>query len=222
MKIAVLGTGVVGNTIGSKLISLGHEVIMGSRTSTNEKAAAWTKAAGVKASSGTFAAATAVGQIIINCTSGAGSIEALTLAGKENLKGKVIMDIANPLDFSKGMPPSLSIINTDSLGETIQRAFPESKVVKTLNTMSSMVMVNPSLVPGEHNVFLSGNDMDAKATAKEILTSFGWTNEMIIDLGDITTARGTEQLLPIWIRLWGKLQNPLFNFKISVGQAAQK
>jgi len=222
MKIAVLGTGVVGNTIGSKLISLGHEVKMGSRTATNEKAAAWVKTAGTKASAGTFEDAAAFGELIINCTAGLASLQALKEAGDKNLKGKILIDIANPLDFSTGMPPSLGIVNTDSLGEAIQRNHPELKVVKTLNTMNCMLMVNPSLLPGDHNVFVSGNDKAAKESVKELLKSFGWKTENMIDLGDITTARGTEQLLPIWVRLYGSLQNPMFNFKIVIGEAPKK
>ena len=222
MKIAVLGTGVVGNTIGTKLIQLGHQVKMGSRASKNEKAIAWVKTAGSNASEGSFADAAAFGEIIFNCTSGQGSLDALKAAGDANLNDKILIDISNPLDFSKGMPPSLSIVNTDSLGESIQRTFPKVKVVKTLNTMTCYIMVDPSLVPGDHNVFVSGNDEEAKDKVKEILKSFGWKANNILDMGDITTARGTEQLLPIWIRLWGKLQNPMFNFNINIGPAPKK
>jgi hypothetical protein len=214
MKITVLGTGAVGNSIGTKLIQLGHEVKMGSRTATNEKAAAWVKAAGAKASQGTFAGAASFGEIIFNCLNGMASLEALKLADAENMKGKVLVDIANPLDFSKGFPPTLSVCNDNSLGEQIQKAFPDVKVVKTLNTMSCLLMVNPSLVPGDHSVFVSGNDETAKTKVIEILNSFGWKNNNIIDLGDITTARGTEQLLPVWVRLYGKFKSPNFNFTI--------
>ncbi|AKJ04048.1 hypothetical protein ATI61_101856 [Archangium gephyra] len=213
MKIAVLGTGMVGETIGGKLVALGHEVKMGSRSANNEKAAAWVKKVGAKASQGTFADATAFGELIFNCTSGSGSLEALNAAGKENLKGKLLLDISNPLDFSKGMPPTLFVSNTDSLGEQIQRAFPELKVVKTLNTISANVMVDPARIPGEHAVFVSGNDADAKAQVKRLLTEwFGW--KQIIDLGDITTSRGTESYLPLWLRLWGALGTPDFNIQI--------
>jgi len=165
----------------------------------------------------TYSEAAASAEIIFNCTMGQGSVEALKQAGNANLKGKIIVDISNPLDFSKGMPPFLSPGNTDSLGELIQRTFPDVKVVKTLNTMNCYLMVNPAALPGDHNVFVSGNDVSSKTMAKEILKSFGWKESNIIDLGDITTARGTEQLLPIWIRLYGALQNPMFNFKIVVG-----
>ncbi len=214
MKIAVLGTGSVGNTIGTKLIQLGHEVKMGSRTANNEKAAAFVKINGNHASQGTFTDAAAFGEIIFNCTQGAVTLDVLKLAGAENLKGKILIDIANPLDFSKGMPPTLipSLSNTTSLGEEIQKAFPDLKVVKTLNTMNCAIMVNAALVAGEHDVFMSGNDDGAKNKVKEILNGFGW--KAPIDLGDISTARGTEQLLPVWLRLWGALKTPNFNFKI--------
>jgi predicted dinucleotide-binding enzyme len=214
MKIAVLGTGIVGNTIGSKLTELGHEVKMGSRTDTNEKALAWVAAAGKNASQGTFADAAAFGEIIFNCTKGQASVDVLKLAGEKNINGKILVDISNSLDFSKGMPPTLSICNDDSLGETIQRAFPEVKVVKTLNTMNCLLMVNASNVPGDHNVFVSGNDAAAKAEVKKLLSGFGWADKNIIDLGDISTARGTEQLLPIWVRLMRTLGTANFNFHI--------
>ena len=214
MKIAVLGTGIVGDTIGTKLIQCGHEVKMGSRTATNEKAAAWVKKNGIHASQGTFADAASFGEIVFNCTHGGASLEALNLAGVNNLKNKILIDIANALDFSKGMPPSLVVCNTDSLGEQIQRAFPDTKVIKTLNTMNCNLMVNPGLVAnGDHDIFISGNDVEAKATVTKILRDwFGWKS--IVDLGDITNARATEMLLPIWVRLYGKFQSPNFNFKI--------
>jgi predicted dinucleotide-binding enzyme len=213
MRIGILGTGMVGQTIGSKLIQLGHEVKMGSRTADNEKATQWVKANGVRASQGTFADAAAFGEILFNCTAGMASLDALRMAGPANLKDKILIDIANPLDFSKGMPPTLAICNTDSLGEQIQRAFPDVKVVKTLNTMNCNIMVNPSRVPGEHDVFICGNDAEAKTLVTQILKDwFGWKS--VIDLGDITNARGTEMLLPIWIRLWGVFGHANFNFRI--------
>jgi 8-hydroxy-5-deazaflavin:NADPH oxidoreductase len=214
MKIAVLGTGNVGNTIATKLTQLGHEVKMGSRTANNEKGLAWVKTTGSKASLGTFADAAAFGEIIFNCLNGMASLEALKLAGAENMKGKVLIDIANPLDFSKGFPPTLSVCNDNSLGEQIQKAFPDVKVVKSLNTMNCLLMGNPSLVPGDHSVFISGNDEAAKSKTTDILKSFGWKEINIIDLGDISTARGTEQLLPVWVRLYGKFKSANFNFNI--------
>ena len=216
MKIGVLGTGVVGETIGTKLLELGHEVKMGSRSAGNEKALAWVNknhAHAVLATQGAFAEAAAFGVIVINCTSGKASLEALKLAGANNLKGKVLIDIANPLDFSHGMPPSLLVCNTDSLGEQIQRAFPEVKVVKTLNTLTANLMVNPALLSEDHTIFVSGNDAEAKTTVTTLLKDgFGWKS--VIDLGDISTARGVEMLLPLWVSLMSKLQTPLFNFKV--------
>jgi predicted dinucleotide-binding enzyme len=215
MKIAVLGTGMVGEAIGSKLVSLGHHVMMGSRTNGNEKAVKWTKAAGNNASEGNFMDAAKFGEMVFNCTKGEHAVEVLKQAGAGNLKGKIIVDISNPLDFSKGMPPTLLICNNNSLAEEIQKAFPESHVVKTLNTLAAPIMVNPAIVNGgNHHIFISGNDSQAKAKVKEILYSFGWKSDHIIDLGDITTARGTEQLLPIWVRVMGTLNTPMFQFQI--------
>jgi predicted dinucleotide-binding enzyme len=215
MKIAVLGTGNVGDTIGSKLIEVGHTVMMGSRTSDNEKAKAFVARQNGKASTGIFADAAAFGEIIFNCTAGAGSIEALKMAGEKNLKGKIIVDIANPLDFSKGMPPSLAICNTNSLGEEIQKVFPGSKIVKALNTMWCGLMVNPAMINGgDHSTFVSGNDPSAKEEVKKILKSFGWAEKNILDLGDITKARGTEMYLPLWLSIFGATNNGAFNIKI--------
>ena len=174
----------------------------------------WLKATGNKARIASFADAASHGEIVINATSGIASIEALKLAGEKNLNGKILIDVANPLDFSRGFPPTLSVCNTDSVAEQIQRAFPAAKVVKTLNTMTAFVMVDPAKVGGgDHDVFVSGNDATAKARVTELLKSwFGWRT--VIDLGDITTARGAEMILPIWVRLMAVLGTPMFNFKI--------
>jgi predicted dinucleotide-binding enzyme len=187
---------------------------MGSRTSNNEKATYWVmKTESKKASQGTFADAAAFGEILFNCTGGMVALDALKLASAQNLRGKILIDVSNPLDFSRGMPPTLSICNTDSLGERIQREFPDVKVVKALNTVNCQLMVNPKLVPGDHDVFMSGNDQGAKSQVEGILKDwFGW--KIVIDLGDISSARGTEMLLPIWLRLLSKYQSPMFNFKI--------
>lgn len=214
MRIGVLGTGMVGATIATKLVGLGHEVMMGSRTADNEQAAEWASAAGSGASQGTFAEAAGFGELLFNCTAGGGSLDALGSASPEDLAGKVLIDVANPLDFSQGMPPSLLVSNTDSLGEQIQRAFPDARVVKALNTMSCEVMVDPTKVPGEHDVFISGNDAAAKVEVIDLLQGFGWSAERVVDLGDISSARGTEMYLPLWLRLWGALQTGHFNIKV--------
>lgn len=213
MNIGILGTGAVGTTIGSKLIQLGHSVKMGSRSATNDKAAEWVAQNGLKASQGTFADAAAFGELLFNCTNGQGSIPALSQATAESLRGKILMDVSNPLDFSNGFPPSLTVCNTDSLAEQIQRTFPDLKVVKTLNTMNCAIMVNPASLPGDHDVFVSGNDAEAKAAVIGYLKDwFGW--KAPIDLGDLTSARGVEMILPLWVRLYGVFQDSNYNFKI--------
>jgi 8-hydroxy-5-deazaflavin:NADPH oxidoreductase len=215
MQVAILGTGMVGETIGSKLVELGHDVMMGSRTSNNEKAIAFVNKHNGKPKAGTFNEAAAYAEIIFNCTAGVASIEALKLAGENNLNNKIIVDVANPLDFSAGMPVTLSMVNTNSLGEEIQLQFPNSKVVKALNTMWCGLMVNPSLINGaDHSTFICGNDAEAKNIVKTILKSFGWIEKNILDLGDISTARGTEMYLPLWLRIWGATNNGAFNIKI--------
>ncbi|HYP77882.1 MAG TPA: NAD(P)-binding domain-containing protein [Polyangiaceae bacterium] len=215
MKIGVLGTGMVGQTIGAKLIALGHEVKLGSRTPSNEKARAWADELGARASHGTFAECAAFGELLFNCTTGEASLEVLAAAGDANLADKVLIDVSNPLDFSKGRPPTLFVCNDDSLAERIQRAHPRLKVVKTLNTVNCEVMVDPARVAGgDHTMFLCGNDQSAKASVRELLTdSFGWRD--VIDLGDISNARATEALLPIWVRLWSVLKTGDFNVKVA-------
>ncbi|MEO6454445.1 MAG: NAD(P)-binding domain-containing protein [Ginsengibacter sp.] len=216
MKIGIIGTGIVSNTIGSALIAKGHEVKIGSRTKQNEKAAEWVAKHKENASHGTFADAAQFGEIIFNCTKGEHSLDALEAAGKINLASKILIDVSNPLDFSKGMPPTLSIVNDSSLGEVIQNSFPETKVVKALNTLTCSLMIDPGKIAnGDHNIFICGNDIDAREKVKYFLhENFHWKKENIIDLGDITNARGTEQLLPIWIRLMMALGTADFNFKI--------
>ena len=210
MRIGILGTGTVGKTLATKLVKLGNEVRMGSRKSGGEKAKGWLKEAGGKSSEGTFADAAAHAEIVFNCTAGMASLDALRAAGAQNLEGKVLIDVSNPLDFSRGMPPTLSICNTDSLGEQIQKAFPEAKVVKTLNTVTAALMVDPSIIPGVHTMFVSGNDTKAKSEVIQLLhEGFGWKD--VIDLGDISAARAQEMYLPLWLRLYMKFQTPNVN-----------
>ncbi|MFF0205672.1 NADPH-dependent F420 reductase [Streptomyces sp. NPDC005017] len=225
MRYAVLGTGSVGRTLAAKLDSLGHEVVVGTRDTGatlartdsdafgNPPFAQWL-AEHERVRLLDFAQAAAFGEAVLNTTSGTGSLRALEAAGSDNLAGKVLLDLANPLDFSQGFPPSLDPVNTDSLGEQIQRAFPGTKVVKTLNTMNAAIMVEPSRVAGPHNVFVSGDDAGAKKHVTELLAEFGWPEADIIDLGDISTARGTEMLLPVWLRLYGALGHDQFNFHV--------
>jgi len=214
MQFGVLGTGMVGQAIAGKLINRGHHVMLGARQTGNEKARAWATAAGTLASQGSFADAARVGEIVVNATNGGAALDALTAAGAENLAGKILIDVANPLDTTHGLPPTLTVCNTDSLGEQIQRAFPDARVVKTLNTMNAAVMVNPGLVPGPHTVFVSGEDAEAKGRVAELLRDFGWPAADIRDLGGISTARGTEMYMPLWLSLWGTLGTGHFNIAV--------
>ena len=212
MKIAVLGTGNVGQTIGSKLVQLGHDVMMGSRDAANPNAIAWAKKEGHHALYDTFRNTATFGEIIFNCTLGSASLEALKQAGDDNLKSKILVDTANPLDYSTELW-TLTVCNTDSLGEQIQRTFPEARVVKTLNTVNCNVMVNPSKLTEKTDVFVSGNDIDAKATIITILRDwFGWKS--VIDLGDITTSRGVEMYVIMWQILRDAVSSPRFNIRV--------
>jgi 8-hydroxy-5-deazaflavin:NADPH oxidoreductase len=214
MRFGVLGTGIVGQTLAGKLVSLGHEVTMGSRQAGNEKAVAWANEAGEAGHEGTFADAARFGEIVVNATGGAVSLDALNSAGAENLSGKVLIDVSNPLDFSQGFPPTLTVCNTDSVGEQIQREFPDAKVVKTLNTVNAGLMVAPGSISERHTVFVAGNDDDAKAQVRDVLVSFGWPAEDVLDLGDISTSRGTEMYLPLWLRLANATGSWMVNVKV--------
>jgi predicted dinucleotide-binding enzyme len=212
MKIGVLGTGVTGQTIGSKLVELGHDVMLGSREEANPTAVAWAKEEAHNALYGTFMNAAEFGEIIFNCTLGSASLAALNQAGAENLKGKVLIDTSNPLDRSTDTW-TLTVCNTDSLGEQIQRAFPDAKVVKTLNTVNANVMVDPSKLIEKTDVFVSGNDIEAKATVVMILRDwFGWRE--IIDLGNITTSRSVEMYVPLWHNIRSAISSQRFNIKV--------
>jgi 8-hydroxy-5-deazaflavin:NADPH oxidoreductase len=214
MRIGVLGTGTVGRTLASKLAELGHEVTMGSRDAANEAAGEWAAAAGGAASHGTFADAAAAAELVVNATAGTASLEALAAAGVDNLAGKVLIDVSNPLDFSAGFPPSLSVGGNDSLAEQIQRAHPDARVVKALNTMNSQVMVDPARVPGDHDVFMCGDDDEAKEQVRTLLGSFGWPEGSIVDLGELGAARGAEAYVLFWLRLYGAFGTGDLNIKV--------
>jgi len=225
-SFAILGTGSVGQTLAGKLDNTGHKVFIGTRNIETTLQRTVGEGFGSPPFSEwhkghkhlellTYKDAAARADVLINCTAGMASLQALSIAGADKLN-KVLIDIANPLDFSQGFPPSLSVCNTHSLAEEIQAKFPSLRVVKTLNTMSAPVMVNPSAIAGNHAVFLSGNDLEAKNTVKSVLRSLGWKNGQMIDLGDLSTARGTEMLLPVWLRLYGVLGTPMFNFSIAL------
>ncbi|WP_102127481.1 NADPH-dependent F420 reductase [Deinococcus planocerae] len=221
MKIGILGSGVVGQVIGQKVAELGHDVMIGTRDPANlgeprgwaPSLGAWLADTNGRGRVGTFAQAAAYGELLVNATNGLASLDALRQAGAQPLGNKVMLDLANELDVSRGMPPRSLATDDRSLAEEIQAAFPDVRVVKSLNTMNANVMVDPrALAGGDHTVFLSGNDAEAKAQVAELLRAFGWTD--IFDLGDLGSARGVEMLLPLWLRVWGGLGNVPFNFKI--------
>ena len=225
MRIAVLGTGMVGKALAGKLASLGHGVVLGTRdpeaTLARSKPgpfggpplSAWL-ADHSAVHIDTFAGAAGGAELVFNATNGQATLAALEAAGAANLDGKVQVDVTTPPHFTHGMPPRLFICNDDSLGEQVQRAFPGARVVKTLNTVNADLMVDPrQLQDGAHTIFVSGNDADAKQQVATILTEeFGWKD--VLDLGDISTARGTEMALALWTRIWGATNNPMFAFGV--------
>jgi len=215
MKIAILGTGMVGRTLADRLTGLGHQVTLGTRDVDATLArtgdfAEW-RSAHSEVELATFGEAARSAELVINATSGRISSDVLTAAGTENLQGKVLLDLANPID-APDSPNTLSVKDDDSLAERIQREFPEAKVVKALNTMFCGVMVDPGQFGDDSTVFISGNDADAKATVSALLREFGWKD--IIDLGDISTARGPEMMLPLWLKLMKVLGTASFNLKV--------
>jgi hypothetical protein len=199
MRFGILGTGMVGDTIAKRLKALGHEVKQGGREAKPDKGTF------------TFAETASFGEMIFNCTNGMASVEVCKSVAHA-IGDKVLVDVSNPLDFSKGMPPSLFAGNTDSLAERIQAVAPKAKVVKALNTVNCAIMVEPAKLPGDHDIFVCGDDGAAKAKVVEVLRGFGWKH--IVDLGPLQNARGTESYLPLWVRLYGALGTPDFNIHI--------
>ena len=218
MNIGVLGTGVVGETIASALTAKGHNVRMGSRSANNEKAAAWVKKSNEHATQGDFNDAATFGEIVFLCLNGEHALDAVRSIDGNNVMHKIVVDLTNPLDFSKGMPPRLvdGLHNSSSLGEQIQEALPGAHVVKALNTVTANLMVNPKLVNnGDHNLFVCGNNADAKNKVKHFLVdTFGWKPDNLLDLGGIQSARTTEAYVPFWVSMMQALGSPMFNVKV--------
>ncbi len=207
----------VGRSIASKLADRGVQVTMGSR-SREGAAAEWAKTTGGSAAAATFKTAAEGAELVFNCTNGETSLDALRLAGAQALAGKILIDVANPLSHQN--PGTLTICNTDSLGEQLQREFPGTRVVKTLNTVNCEVMVDPTRIPGDHCLFMAGNDASAKSLVTEGLAAwFGWPASRVIDLGDIQAARGTEMYLPLWLSLWRKVGHADYNLQIQMARA---
>lgn len=213
MRVGVLGTGMVGTALATRLVEVGHDVVMGSRTPGNEKAVAWARTHPERAAAGTFAEAADHGEVVVNATAGTASLAALRAAGAENLAGKVLVDVANPIaQYAPAI--RLDPVGEDSLAEQIQRAFPDARVVKTLNTMNCDVMVRPDTVPGEHDVFLAGDDAAAKEVVRSILQEFGWPETSVRDLGGVAAARGLEMYLVLWLGLMTSLGRSDFNIRV--------
>lgn len=212
MQIGILGSGVTAQTLGTKLVQIGHEVMLGSREEAKPSSVNWARDAGQHALYGTFRNAAQFGEVLFNCTLGMASLEALQMAGAENLKDKILIDTSNPIDRSEGVW-KLTVCNTDSLGEQIQRAFPETKVVKTLNTINANIIADPAKLPEMTDIFVSGNDIEAKALVVRYLREwFGWRH--VIDLGDITTSRGVEMYVLFWHYLRNTVPSQRFNIKV--------
>jgi 8-hydroxy-5-deazaflavin:NADPH oxidoreductase len=211
MRIAVIGTGMVGRTLGEGLAKVGHDVVVGTRDPARTRARdEWGATSLSLASYGQIGVGA---DLFINATSGDASLEALQAVGDEALAGKVLLDVSNALDRSSGFPPTLFVCNTDSLAEQLQRAFPRTNVVKAFNTMTAAVMVNPGAVGGgDTTVFVAGNDADARATVAAVAADLGWTD--VMDLGDLTAARGLEMWVSLWLRLLMALGGPMFNIKV--------
>jgi predicted dinucleotide-binding enzyme len=212
MKIGILGTGMVGETLGTKFVQLGHQVKMGSRTANNEKAGKWVAKNGAHASAGTFADAAEFGDVVLLCLKGEVQMEVVRSVGTKPFGSKPVVDVSNPLAYTNGIPTSLSFCNTNSLGEEVQKALPDAKVIKTLNTVNCDIMIDPAKAGGQPTMFLCGNDAAAKTNITSLLKSLGWTD--IIDLGDITKSRAAEMLLPIWLTLMRNLGHAHFGFKV--------
>jgi predicted dinucleotide-binding enzyme len=209
MHIAVLGTGMVGRTIAPRLAELGHVVRLGTRDpGTTRAREEWSELPGVELH--TLAEATTGADLVVHAGNGASALDLLAQAG--DLTGVVLLDISNPLDFSAGFPPTLSVKDTDSLGEQVQRAFPDARVVKSLNTLTAELMAHPDRLPEPTSVFVSGDDADAKHLVTGLLTELGHRD--VIDLGGIETSRGVEMWLPLWLRLMGSLGTAEFNLKV--------
>ena len=207
MQIAILGTGPVGRALGKAISAAGHDVVIGTRDP--EQAQQREEWAGLDLPLAAYEDLD--GDVFINATNGQGSLAALRAVG-DALKGKVVIDTSNALDFSHGFPPSLFVSNTDSLAEQLQRAFPEAQLVKMFNTMANEVMVDPNGLPSDTTIFVAGNDVTARQTAASLAADLGWTD--VLDLGDLTAARGLEMYLPLWVRMFAQIGRAEFNIKV--------
>ena len=207
MRIAVIGTGSAGRTLAAGFRRIGHDVVVGTRDpEATRRREEW---ADSELSLATFGDAAVGVDLVVNATGGLVSLEALA---EVDLDGKVLLDVSNPLDFSQGFPPTLSVKDTDSLAEQIQRAHPEARVVKALNTVNGAVMVDPGRLPEATTIFVAGNDPLAREAVRELLGELGWVD--IIEFPTLDAARGLEMWLPLWVRLMGNLGTADFNIRL--------
>lgn len=218
MKIGILGSGDVGRKLGDGLIEIGHEVKIGTRDPNKEQIVQWLRNHGngekQKASVGSFTEAASFEDMVIIATQWDGTINAIKMADSatKNFAGKIVIDVTNPLDFSKGMPPKLAVGHTDSAGETVQRLLPDAKVIKTFNIVGNPHMVHPDFPCGPPTMFICGNDEEAKKMIMDsILTPFGWET---IDIGGIEGARLLEPLAMLWITYYFRTNNGNHAFKL--------
>jgi predicted dinucleotide-binding enzyme len=217
MRIGILGSGAVGRTLGTAFIERGHDVLIGSRTDGTDATKEWVATTGERASVGTFGSAAAFGEVLVNATGGSNSLAAFAAADPADVAGKVLLDVSNPLDFSAGFPPSLSVPSTDSVAERLQHSHPMARVVKALNTVTNSVMVQPSLVAGHHTLPIAGDDAAAKAVVRGLLGELGWGETTILDLGGLDAARGMEAYVLFWVRLMQATGTPVLNIEVRTG-----
>lgn len=211
MRLGVLGSGTVGTTLAAAFAGAGHDVVLGTGHPDRPETRDWSQSSGVPV--GSFAAAADDASVVVNATAGAASVAVLTSLAA-SLDGTVVLDVANPLDFSAGFPPSLTVSNTDSLAEQIQQALPRAQVVKALNTVTAAVMVAPGSLPETHHLPIAGDHPQAKDTVVGLLGDLGWPADSVLDLGGIHAARGMEAYLLLWVRLMGAMGSAMFNIRI--------
>ena len=201
MRVGVLGTGEVARRLAGGFRSRGHDVMIGSRDPAKPELREWLSGEGAGVEAGTFAQTAAHGELLVLAVLGNAAEEAIAQAGPENFGGKVVIDAMNPLDFSGGFPPKLSISGEDSLGERVQRALPDARVVKAFNTIGSPYFVDPSFSQGRPTMLIAGNDEDAKRTVTDVLADFGWTDT--VDIGGIAGSRELEAICIVWVKIGG-------------------
>jgi hypothetical protein len=214
-RVGVLGTGEVGRRLAGGFRSRGHDVMIGSREPGKSDLAEWLSGDGSGIEAGTFAQAASHGELVVVAVLGNAAESAIAEAGPDNFRGKVVIDAMNPLDFSGGFPPKLSIAGEDSLGERVQRALPDAHVVKAFNTIGSPYFVDPSFSDGRPTMLIAGDDQGAKGTVRDVLADFGWADT--VDIGGIEGSRELEAICIVWVKIGGARGAWDHGFKLLVG-----